>query len=89
MSNIVAGMLAKSLAGHDKDNIYYIERVEGELVYLIDGSLRTLEKPKRKNRKHIQVIYNIEETENLIADNNVNNEQIKKLIKEYKKEHKI
>lgn len=89
MSNIVAGMLAKSLAGHDKDNIYYIERVEGELVYLIDGSLRTLEKPKRKNRKHIQVIHNIEETVNFIAENKANNEKIKKLIKEYKKEHNI
>ncbi len=89
MNNIEVGMLAKSLAGHDKNNIYYIHSVEGESVYLIDGSLRTLEKPKRKNSKHIQVIHNIEETANFIVENKANNEQIKKLVKEYKKEHKI
>lgn len=81
MSNIITGMLAKSLAGHDENQIYLIQGIEKNEVLLVDGRIRTLEKPKRKNKKHIQVIhkvYNIEEMQN---------EVIRKLIKEYKKEH--
>ena len=48
--------LAVSLAGHDKEHIYAIVREEGDLVCLADGKTKTLEKPKKKNRKHIRRI---------------------------------
>ena len=48
--------MAKSLSGHDKEKIYVIAKEEGEIVYLVNGENRTLEQPKKKNRKHIQVI---------------------------------
>ena len=48
--------LAISRSGHDKDNIYVIINEEANLVYLADGKLKPVEKPKRKNRKHIQII---------------------------------
>lgn len=50
------GMLAKSKAGHDKDSIYVILREEGEYVYLVDGKTRSIARPKKKNRKHVQII---------------------------------
>lgn len=50
------GMLAVSKAGRDKDNTYVIVGQEGEYVYLVDGRVRTVDRPKKKNRKHIQVI---------------------------------
>ncbi len=87
MSNIETGMLVKSLAGHDKDSIYFVERVEGEFVYVADGRLKTVDNLKRKNKKHIQVIhkvYDIEETQNNI----IKNEIIEKLIREYKSKQK-
>lgn len=86
MSNIVAGMLAKALAGHDKNSIYFIQRVSDENVYLVDGRIRTVDNPKIKNIKHVQVIkeiHYIEETQKDV----IRNETIKKLIKDYKKEH--
>ncbi|MCM1175789.1 MAG: KOW domain-containing RNA-binding protein [Blautia sp.] len=52
----MTGMLASSKAGHDKNTVYVIIKEETEYVYLADGGIRTLEKPKRKNKKHIQVI---------------------------------
>ncbi|MBQ5475799.1 MAG: KOW domain-containing RNA-binding protein [Lachnospiraceae bacterium] len=52
------GELAKSKSGHDKDKIYVIVREEREYVYLVDGKYRTIDKPKRKNKKHIQMIHN-------------------------------
>lgn len=52
----MTGMLAGSKAGHDKDMIYVILKEEKEYVYLVDGKIRTLENPKKKNKKHIQII---------------------------------
>ena len=50
------GMLAVSRAGHDRENTYVIIDEEDEYVYLADGQTRTVDRPKRKNKKHIQVI---------------------------------
>ena len=50
------GKLAVSRAGHDRENTYVIIDEEGEYVYLADGQTRTVDRPKRKNKKHIQVI---------------------------------
>ena len=50
------GMLATSKAGHDCKEVFVIVREEEEYVYLADGKARSLAKPKRKNKKHIQLI---------------------------------
>lgn len=50
------GMLATSKAGHDKSNVYVIVGETESWVYLCDGKIRTLQKPKKKNKKHIQII---------------------------------
>ncbi len=76
---IKTGMLAKSLAGHDKEMVYFIQSVDNTFVYLVDGRIRTIERPKKKKIKHIQVISQINPVEDL------RNETIKKIIKEYKK----
>ena len=48
----MTGFLAYSLAGHDKGEIYFIIREAKEYVYVSDGLVRTVEKPKKKNKKH-------------------------------------
>lgn len=48
------GRLAFSKAGHDKGRLYLIIRQEGERVWLADGRTRSVQDPKKKNRKHIQ-----------------------------------
>ena len=53
MVRIEEGMLARSLAGHDRDRLYVIIREEAEYVWLVDGILRPLEKPKKKKKKHL------------------------------------
>ena len=49
------GFLAYSLAGHDKGEIYFIIREAKEYVYVSDGLVRTVEKPK----KRIKSIYKL------------------------------
>ena len=53
--------LAKSLAGHDKDHVYAVVNEDERDVYLADGKSRTLDRPKRKNRRHVQLITHFSE----------------------------
>ena len=53
--------LAKSLAGHDKDHVYAVVNEDDRDVYLADGESRTLDRPKRKNRRHVQMITQLPE----------------------------
>lgn len=46
--NFEPGMIVKSKAGHDKNNIYVVIRVENEYVYLADGQNRTLDRMKKR-----------------------------------------
>ena len=50
------GMLAKSLAGHDKDKVYVIVGLDEQYTYLADGERKTLQSPKKKKKKHVQLI---------------------------------
>ena len=61
MVRIEEGMLARSLAGHDRDRLYVIIRRDAEYVWLVDGISRTVEKPKKKKIRHIQVIHRLAE----------------------------
>ena len=47
------GAVAESLRGHDQ-GIFIIVRIEGRFAYIADGKLRPLEKPKKKNLKHLR-----------------------------------
>lgn len=78
------GMFALSRAGHDKGKVYIIIGEAGEYLYVADGQSRTVERPKRKNRKHIQVAKkgtSPELTGKLKESQPVSNEEIKYLIK--------
>ena len=45
-----------STAGHDQGAIFDVIGMEGEYLILADGKGRSLEKPKRKKRRHIQKV---------------------------------
>lgn len=89
----MTGLLAYSLAGHDKGKIYFIVKEERDYYWLVDGRLRPLENPKKKNKKHVQIIKrNISgtlENDTLQSDielKSVTNESIKRTIKLYCKD---
>lgn len=79
------GMLALSKSGHDRNHIYVIIREENEYVYLADGKSKPLEKPKKKSRKHIQIIHKVQEDilEKLLNGKKIDNDEIKRAIKLY------
>jgi len=85
MNRYEVGMLAISKAGHDLNHIYVVVKEEGEYVFLSDGRIRTLDRPKKKKKKHIQPVCEIS---SIIADKissgkKIENEDIKRIIKLY------
>ncbi len=78
------GVLAKSLAGHDKGELFVIIQEDREYVFLVDGKSRTVKEPKRKNKKHIQVIYN-----GLNHKEKLTDEEIRRWIRCYKRESQV
>ncbi len=77
------GMLAWSRAGHDKDKLYVIIKTEGEYVYLSDGRLKPVERPKKKKCKHIQVRKAIPEELCGLTEETIKNEEIRKVIRRF------
>ncbi len=79
-------MLASSKAGHDKNTVYVIIKEETEYVYLADGRLKTLEKPKKKNKKHIQIIkkYSSPELSERIKAGKTDDVEIRKALETYR-----
>ena len=79
-------MLVSSKAGHDKNNVYVIIKEETEYVYLVDGKLKTTEKPKKKNKKHIQIIKICPEPDlpEKLKTGQADDADIRRVLKQYK-----
>ena len=87
MINFTEGQLVYSKAGHDKEKIYVIIKRENEYLYLADGEIRKKDNPKKKKIKHIQPTnYIDEDISKKIAGNNITDEELKRVIKLYKKQ---
>lgn len=74
---------ATSKSGHDKNQVYLILEQEKDYVYLVNGTTKPLEHPKKKNRKHIQVIKKLPIEVEEILKAGMTDITIKKAIKEY------
>jgi hypothetical protein len=82
------GQLVKSLAGHDKGEIYLVVAEDARFVYLSDGRLKLPDEPKKKTRKHIQVLNAAASeclTAKLLAGEKVEATAVKRTIKEWKR----
>lgn len=81
----MTGMFATSKAGHDKGKLYIIIKEDEEYVYLTDGRLKPVDAPKKKRKKHIQIIKKTDSNIRLSIEENreISNEEVKRAIKEY------
>lgn len=61
MTEYGTGCLTRSLAGHDKGTYYIIVREDAHYVYLADGRLKPVSKPKRKKKMHVQMSHRRDE----------------------------
>ncbi len=77
------GRLVYSKAGRDKNRYFVIvEIIDADYVLIADGSLRKLEKLKKKKLKHIQLLSKIVEPvkEKLEKGEKLTNKQLRRFI---------
>lgn len=82
----MVGKIAVSMAGHDRGSAYVIIKEETEYVYLCDGGLKPMEKPKKKSKKHVAVNKSFDTGETgrrLLAGERVHDTEIKRIMKLY------
>ena len=73
------GRIVCSKAGRDKDYFMVVVKSEGDYVYVCDGKERPLDRPKRKNIKHLQFTNTVLETVSFKT-----NKQLKKALAAYR-----
>lgn len=76
------GTVVISKSGRDKNNLFVVIKIEGQYVYIVDGKIRRLENPKKKNKKHLQKT-NMFLNYNKIFDN-LTNKKLRKIILDLK-----
>ena len=54
--DIARSDIVKSIAGRDQGKYFFVLDVDGEFLLLADGKTRKLESPKRKKRKHTELV---------------------------------
>lgn len=80
-------IMARSLAGHDRNKLYFVIEETDVSVTLVNGTTKKLESPKIKAKKHVQAIKvlpdEIEKERKSII--NLTDEKIAHLLKRYEK----
>ena len=78
--NVIISDVVVSTAGRDKGQWFYVIHEEPIYLYLANGKDRTLDKPKRKKRKHIQKVLRSETrvAEKLRAGDKVLNSELRR-----------
>jgi ribosomal protein L14E/L6E/L27E len=81
--NGLIGMIVHSKTGRDKDKYFIIVGIiDSDYVYISDGDLRKIDKPKKKKLKHLALTNILAEEirELLLKKNEVSNSKIKKFL---------
>ncbi|MBQ3060864.1 MAG: KOW domain-containing RNA-binding protein [Lachnospiraceae bacterium] len=82
--NIEFGQIVFSKAGHDAGTAYVVLEVDGDRALVSDGKYKLIEKPKRKNIKHLQPTNYIEDSlKGKKEQGFLRNEDIKRCLKLY------
>ena len=77
-----------STAGHDQGEIFYVIATDDQFLYLANGKDRTLDKPKRKKRRHVQKVLRSETrvAEKLVSGDKVLNSELRRDLAFHAKE---
>lgn len=75
--DIKIGSIVKACAGREKDHWFAVVGVHDGFVEISDGRERKLQKPKKKNIKHISP------THESVAMEKLTNKELRKILREF------
>jgi ribosomal protein L14E/L6E/L27E len=84
MQDLSIGQIVISTAGRDKEHKFVVSGIiDDKFVYISDGDMRKLEKPKKKKTKHLKKFNHIAEDirDRLESRERPTNSEIRKLLK--------
>ena len=86
--NIHISDVVVSTAGRDQGELFYVINEDANYLMLANGKDRTLDKPKRKKRKHVQKVLRSETrvVEKLIRGDKVLNSELRRDLAFHAKE---
>lgn len=82
--NELIGKIVYSKAGRDQGRMFIIFNViDDDYVSIVDGDLRTVEKPKKKKLKHLYITNEVMEDvkEWIISNNSISNIKVRRFLK--------
>lgn len=74
------GSIVKADAGRDSGGYFVVVLTEKDYCYIADGKSRRLQKPKRKNIKHIRA------TNSMTDINNITDKKLRSLLRTFSEE---
>lgn len=75
---------AKVKSGHDKGHVYLLYKRDEQYVYLVNGTTKGFEHPKRKNPIHVQPIKNLPESvKGILSEEPLTDERVARAIDTY------
>ncbi len=80
------GQVVYSKSGRDKRRPFIIVDFDEQYLYLVDGDLRKLEKPKKKKMMHVQIVNDVIDDIKQKLENGgyLNDADFRKVLREYK-----
>ena len=77
--------IVRSLTGRDRGRVFLVWDTEGDFLLLVDGKTRGVEAPKKKRRKHAQLLdaLNTPLKDKLLRGDQVFNSEIRKALSPY------
>lgn len=75
--------LGMSKSGHDKNQVYLVLEKDEKFVYLVNGTTKSMNHPKKKNVRHIQLIKKLPGEVTEILEDGMTDITIKKAIQTY------
>ena len=82
---LTKGAVVLAIAGREKNEIFLILNSDGEFAYIINGKSRTINNPKKKNKKHLHLLCKSELTHFDIESDKLTDAQVKKFLNNYNK----
>ncbi|MDR1539253.1 MAG: RNA-binding protein [Clostridiales bacterium] len=86
MDSFALGGIVFSKRGRDKGKAFVVVSIEGRYLYLADGKLRKIEKPKKKKAAHAQNTRSVSmEARTKILEGAISDSDLKKVLKAFKR----
>ena len=80
--DIAKSNIVKAIAGRDTGSYFFVLATEGDFLLLADGKRRRLESPKRKRRKHVELVARSQSpvAEKIRSNEKITNSELRRAI---------